>query len=77
MSAENDNVVVLPVVTRLDCPPDRILDAAKEAKLTEATVIGYDENGDFYFASSKANGPEVLWALEQAKKALLALGESE
>jgi len=66
-----DNVVVLPVVTRLDCPPERVLQAAIEAGLTEATIVGYDADGEFYFASSKASGPEVLWALEVAKKELL------
>jgi hypothetical protein len=66
-----DNVVILPVMTRLDCPPERILDAAKEAGLTEATVVGYDADGNFYFASSKASGAEVLWTLEIAKRELL------
>jgi len=58
-------------ITKLDIPVPRTLKAAKEANLQCAVVIGYDNDGEFYFASSKADGGYVLWLLEMAKKQLL------
>lgn len=67
-------VVVLPVVTRLDVPAERILEGAVAAGLEKAVVIGWAAGGEFYFASSLADGGEVLWLLEMAKKRLLEAG---
>jgi len=69
-----DNVVILPVVTRLDCPPERVLNAALDASLAYVIIVGETEDGDLYFASSRGNGPNVLWDLERAKLALLHSG---
>jgi hypothetical protein len=52
-------------------PINKVLSGADKANLKETVVIGYDEKGDFYFASSEADGPSVLWLLESAKKELL------
>lgn len=71
-----DNVVELQVVTRLDIPAERVIRRANEANLSNVVVIGWDDDGDFYFASSYASGPEVLWLLEMAKKELMAAGDS-
>lgn len=68
MSAE---VTILNMVTRLDLPADRILKSAVDADLAEVTIVGFDAAGDFYFASNKASGPEVLWALQMAINKLL------
>lgn len=67
------NVVILPVVSRIDQPVERILDRATAANLTAAVVIGYDQDGDEFFASSYADGGEVLWLLERAKLKLLTI----
>ena len=64
-------VVELQTVTRLDLPPERVLQRAVDARLTEVVVIGLNPEGDFWFASSKADGGDVLWHLEIAKKRLL------
>lgn len=61
-------------VTRLETPPTKILATAAGKNLSEVVVVGYDKDGDFYFASSKADGPSVLWALEKAKIKLLEVG---
>ncbi len=71
MSAE---VIVLPVVTTLDTFADRVLQAAIEAGLERAVVLGRTPEGELYFASSAANGGTVLWDIEQAKKQLLEAG---
>lgn len=70
------NVVELQVVTRLDVPVERILARATEAALTEVVVVGLKPDGKFYFASSKADGGDVLWLLEIAKKRLLEVGDA-
>lgn len=67
----NDNVVEWQGVTTLDMPPTRILAKAAGAKLKECVVVGVDEDGQAYFASSVADGGSVLWMLEMAKKRLL------
>ncbi|MBR0682756.1 hypothetical protein GXW74_19850 [Roseomonas eburnea] len=67
-------MVVLPVVTRLDVPAERVLSCAMEAGLEKAVVVGWTAEGEFYFASSLADGGEVLWLLEMAKKRLLEAG---
>jgi len=72
MTAE---VVYPGFITKLDIPPGRILAKASEAELESAVVVGFDKNGDFYFASSLAAGPEVLWLLKLAEKKLLEVGD--
>lgn len=65
------NVVDIGCITKLDLPADRILAKAQAAGLETAIVIGVDKDGDFYFASSAADGGDVLWWIEKAKLALL------
>ena len=66
-----ENVTVLPVITKLPIPVERVIDGARDATLQSVTVIGETPDGKFYFASSIPDGPNVLWALEQAKNRLL------
>jgi hypothetical protein len=61
-------------ITKLDIPVERILRKAQEAGLTTVVVMGWDADGDTYFASSVADGGEVLWLMEMCKKDLLAIG---
>ena len=63
-------VIPLGNVTRLDLPADRILDQAKE-HMEHVVVMGWDKEGRLYFASSFADGGEVMWLLEKCKQALL------
>ena len=63
-------IIPLGNITRLDLPPDRILDGAK-GQMESVVVIGWDNNGELYFASSIADGGSVLWLLEKCKIALL------
>lgn len=63
-------ILTLPVITTLDIQAERVLDAAKENNLQTAIVIGYDADGEFYFCSTAADGGDVLWLLETAKKRL-------
>jgi hypothetical protein len=40
-------------------------------KLTEVVIVGYEADGSLYFASNRANAPDVLWLLKQAEQILL------
>lgn len=71
------NVVILPVVTKLDIPVERVLNAAAEAGLTNCVVIGETEDGGEYFCSSWASGGDVVWALERAKLQLLRTADGD
>jgi lipid-binding SYLF domain-containing protein len=70
---KDSNVVELDVATSLDVPVERILRKAADADLDSAVVIGYDQDGGFYFGCSVADGAETLWLLELAKKRLLEM----
>lgn len=57
-------------ITRLNLDPDTVLENNK-GKLEGLVILGYDKDGDEYFASTYADGGEVLWLLERCKKMLL------
>jgi hypothetical protein len=67
----DDKVVTLTVRTKLDLPPERILRGAIEKDLDGCFVIGRDKDGDLYFASSIADGGDILWLWEKAKTLLM------
>lgn len=69
MTAE---VLIFNGITRLDLPADRIIEGAL-GKLRDVVIIGYDKDGEEYFASSVADGGTTLWLLERCKKKLLAV----
>lgn len=69
------NVIPLGCITRLDLPTERVLEAAKSHCDDGVVILGYDKEGDLYFASSIADGGDVLWLLELAKKRLLEVGD--
>lgn len=63
-------VVNFTGITKLDIPADRVLEAAIGI-LDKVVVMGYDHEGREYFASSIADGGDVLWLPERSKKKLL------
>ena len=44
-------------------------------ELDSVVLTGYDKDGNFYFASSMADGAEILWLIESLKRRLLKLTE--
>lgn len=66
-------VVNLPCITTLDLTPERVLQAALETPLSGAVVMGYTEEGELYFASSYADGGNVMWLMELCKAELLKM----
>lgn len=61
-------------VTKLDLPVDRVLESAAGEDLRCVVVLGYGKDGAEYFASSIADGADVLWLLERLKMQLLTVG---
>ena len=70
------NIIPFNGITRLDLDPDRVLENTK-GKLEGVIIIGYDHMGVEYFASSYADGGDVLWLLERMKLRLLNVESSE
>ena len=74
---ENDmsaTVTILPCETTLDIPMDRVLEAAIGVGIEQGMVIGWNEEGLLYMASTTSNVPEMIFLLEKAKLQLLAGG---
>jgi hypothetical protein len=64
------NVILFNGITKLDLDPDIVLENTK-GKLEGVILIGYDKEGEEYFASTYADGGDVLWLLERMKIRLL------
>lgn len=71
----DNNVTNLSQITKLDLPADRVLQSAIDAGIKSAVVIGYDADDNEYFASSIADGADVVWLLERAKLELLRIAD--
>lgn len=69
------NVVPFDGITRLNTDPAMTLERAKEEIGGGVVVIGWDKEENIYFASSLADGGDILWLLEKAKKTLLEIGD--
>lgn len=65
-----DKVVPLNVLTTVDIPVPQILKGAREYKLDECVVLGW-RGEQFYMAFSRAYVPDILHALEVAKKYIM------
>jgi hypothetical protein len=73
----DDNVVDLPVITTLDIPAEKVLQGATEAEMQDIMIIGYDKDGQEYFASSFSDGGKALWMMERAKRRLMDLADGD
>lgn len=68
------NVIPFNGITKLDLDPDIVLENTK-GKLEGFVICGYDHMGIEYFASTYADGGDVLWLLERMKLRLLNIAE--
>jgi hypothetical protein len=68
----DDNVVILSGPTKLDIPPERILNSAIDAKLDVAMVLGFDAEGELYAACSTGDEGTLLRLIERFKHKLLS-----
>lgn len=63
-------IIPLGCITRLDLPVERVLEQAK-VQMQNVVIMGWDQDGELYFASTFADGGEIMWLLEKCKAALL------
>ena len=73
----DDNVEILPVVTSLACPAERILKAALDANMKDVIVLGFDENDNLYFSASNPDAGNVFYHLEMARHRLIKICNME
>lgn len=64
------NVIPIGGITRLDLPADRVLEGAI-GQMKGVVLIGFDQDGNEYFASTYADGGTVMWLLERCKLQLM------
>lgn len=69
------DVVTFHGLSKLDVPVQKVIAAADNAELQTAVVVGFTQDGEFYFASSAADGGEVLWLLKLAERRLFEKAE--
>lgn len=67
-----ENVIDFPGETSIPIPAERILDAAKKAKLGYVLVLGWDENGDLIQFTNNSDPLESIYIMEKAKHWLLS-----
>lgn len=65
------NVINWGGITKLNIPVERVIEGAEYRGLDSIVILGYTKDGEEYFASSQADGGDVLWLLERAKLALI------
>lgn len=68
MTAE---IVSFPGGTMADVPVENVLNGAVNADLKEAIVIGRDQDGEPFYASSLGDAGHILLEIEKFKKVLM------
>lgn len=68
-----ENVIELNVMTTETIDPQKVLMGAINERLDNVVVLGFDQDGDFFFATSHADGGNALWLMELAKTRLMGL----
>lgn len=61
------DVVEANFITSLPISPDRVIERSAEWGLKEVVMIGFDAEGEMFFASSMAEAGDILYWLEKAK----------
>ena len=62
------------IITKLDLPPERTLKfALEQVKLKSVVILGWEDDGEPYFASSIADAAEVIFLMELYKYQLLKM----
>lgn len=70
---DQDKVTTLNMVTSVSLSPERVLTSALTAGLKSVIVVGFDQDGDFYFASTEADAAEVVYTLRRAEWKLMKI----
>jgi hypothetical protein len=70
------NIVELKVDSRLDIKAENVLKGALDANLQTVVLIGYDEDGNIYMASSYGHIEDTNMLVDVAKKEVMELWSS-
>lgn len=65
----DDNVISFPKEGEVTVQD--VLDKASEMELNKALLIGLDDEGILYLASSMNNPPDLLWMIKKVEKFIL------
>lgn len=68
-------VVDLPVITKLDLDPARVLAKAVEHKFSRVLIIGVLGDDSEYVAASAADGGTLLWDMERVRHRLMKIAD--
>lgn len=68
---EAENVVILGGDTNRPVPVNRVLRAAWKLGLKDVIVLGHEQNGEKYYATSETDVAEILLLIEQFKARIL------
>jgi len=69
----NMNVIALPASTTFT--PEQALESAKALDMTDALIVGYDQDGVLVVRSSRMTCAEALFLLEKAKQWAMSGGQ--
>jgi hypothetical protein len=61
----SEDAVELGCITKLDLPPQKVLNYALEHDLDSIVIVGYTKDGEEYFASSVADGAQAMYLLQR------------
>lgn len=70
MSDEGKVIPMRGLISRLPVDPDEVLEACV-GNMKTVLVIGWDNEGEEYFASSTPDGGDLLWLMERFKHGLI------
>lgn len=74
IGARAPNVRVFTKVTALQFDPEVMLAKAMNAELAKVVIVGVDKEGEFFWASSVADGGDCLWWLQKGIHMLMEVG---
>jgi hypothetical protein len=58
------------MINKAHIPPNQVLDYAKERGLTDVLVVGWDEDGDLYAASSSGRVEDIEELIKAVQRGL-------
>ena len=82
MEDHPDNIIQFPhpfggYETTENIPVERVFEGISSNDVVSAVVLGFTKDGEEYFASSIADGGDILWLIERLKKRLLEFPDYE
>ena len=69
----NMNVIALPASTNFT--PEQALESAKALDMTDALIVGYDQDGVLVVRSSRMTCAEAVFLIEKAKQWAMSGGQ--